>query len=204
MEEDDLRESSNKITSFIKENLLVVVFFSVGLLLLVSGLVVMLNNPKPEITFEQSTDSDSIKSEMKEIFVDIEGAVQKPGVYKLNSDSRIQDVLIAAGGLSQDADRVYLEKKVNLAQKLTDGVKIYLPKISDAEVLSTVKQDAGQTLININTASIPELDSLPGIGAVTAQKIIEGRPYGSIGELMGKKIVNSSVFEKIKEKISVY
>lgn len=201
--EDDLQESSNKITSFIKENLLVVVLFAAGLLLLVGGIVTILNNPKPEITLEQSPKLDSKQKDEQGIFVDIEGAVVKPGVYKLKTDSRIQDVLIAAGGLSQDADRSYVEKKLNLAQRLSDGLKIYVPKISEGNSMSLIQQDTGQTLININTASIPELDSLPGIGNVTAQKIIDGRPYGAIEELLNKKAVNSSVYEKIKEKISV-
>ena len=58
--------------------------------------------------------------------------------------------------------------------------------------------------ININAASEQELDSLPGIGPIYAQKIINGRPYSSIDELLSKKIVGSKVFEEIKEKITVY
>jgi DNA uptake protein ComE-like DNA-binding protein len=62
---------------------------------------------------------------------------------------------------------------------------------------------AGETqlLVNINSASVGELDMLPGIGKATADKIIGNRPYGSIDELVGKKIVGEKVFEEIKEKI---
>ena len=59
------------------------------------------------------------------------------------------------------------------------------------------------TLININTSSQSQLEILPGIGPVTAQKIILGRPYGSVDELLGKKIVGTKVFDQIKERISV-
>ncbi len=59
-------------------------------------------------------------------------------------------------------------------------------------------------LININTASESQLDTLPGIGPVTAQKIIVGRQYGSIDELLSKKVVGAKVFEQLKDKISVY
>lgn len=157
-----------------------------------------------------STNLDKQNSRQATIAVDIEGAVQKPGVYKLPLDSRVQDMLIAAGGLAKDADREKVAKSLNLAAKLTDGAKLYIPFIGEVAVVEgtngggSVMGDATNGVININSAPESELDSLPGIGRVTANKIISNRPYGSIDELAQKKIVGQKVFEEIKEKISVY
>lgn len=148
----------------------------------------------------------------KEIVVDVSGAVFKPGVYKLSDGSRLQEALVMAGGLSNEADRDWVEKNLNLAIKLTDGNKIYIPKIgesSETEVVNRQINVAGQVagtttgLINVNTASMAELDTLPGVGEKTAEKIISGRQYSKIEDLVDKKIVGKAVFEKIKEKISI-
>lgn len=182
------------------------IFFAYGLI----GLFVA-NKSSENIVFEANS-ADNKSAEIKTILVDIEGAVVKPGVYKLPQESRIQDGLVAAGGLSAQADREYISKNLNLAIKLTDGSKVFIPFIGEAvegvAVLNTSNMSsegiAVGALININTASQSQLDSLPGIGPVTAQKIIAGRPYGSIDDLLSKKIVGSKVFEQIKGKITIY
>ena len=89
---------------------------------------------------------------------------------------------------------------------MTDGLKIYIPR--DGEEVQQVQAQAenntsGTDLININSASGTELESLAGVGVVTAQKIIDGRPYGSVEELLDKKIVGNATFEKIKTSISI-
>ena len=140
--------------------------------------------------------------------VDVSGAVVRPGVYSLASDARIQDALIAAGGLSDLADRDWVTKKLNLANKLADGVKIYIPdksqNSSPVVVGSNIPSQNEPDLLNINTANASELDKLPGIGPVTAQKIIDNRPYGTIDEFRQKKVVSEKVFNQIKDSISVY
>ena len=68
----------------------------------------------------------AVEEESNEIFVDIQGAVASPGVYQLAAGSRVNDLLIKAGGLSGGADRDWVAKNINLAQKLADGVKIYI------------------------------------------------------------------------------
>jgi len=147
------------------------------------------------------------------IFCDIAGGVEKPGMYELTSGSRVEDLLISAGGLSAEADREWVEKNLNRAQKLIDGVKIYVPLAGQTPLRPASGQGfAGQgeqvagvtAMININIASASELDTLWGIGAVRAQDIIDGRPYQSVEELKTKKIIPSNVYEKIKDQISVY
>ncbi len=112
--------------------------------------------------------------------------------------------MILASGLSQTADRDWVSKNLNLAQKLADGTKIYIPKLGQANAAAVQNTSQTNNLININSASLQELDSLPGIGQVTAQKVIDNRPYTSIDDLLSKKIVNQKVFDKLKERISTY
>jgi len=137
------------------------------------------------------------------IFVDLEGAVEKPGIYELPAESRVNDVLVRTGGLSAEADREWVTKNLNLAQKLEDGAKLYIPSQTESgEVAGEETAVSGK--ININTASASELDALWGIGEVRAKDIIDSRPYSSINELLTKKVIPSNVFEKIKDEISVY
>jgi competence protein ComEA len=72
------------------------------------------------------------------------------------------------------------------------------------QTISTVSTDQGSVLININSASAKELDSLPGIGPVYAQNIIDHRPYSTVDDLVSKKVVSAGLLNKIKDKISVY
>lgn len=131
------------------------------------------------------------------IKIDIEGAVGQPGIYEIPYDSRIQDVLITAGGLTAKADRKYLSKNINLAQRVSDGQKIYIPFEDEASFVTD------QGLIDLNSATLAQLDSLPGIGAVTAQKIIAGRPYQSISNFIETHLVTAAVWEKIKDQVTV-
>ena len=152
-------------------------------------------------------------SETKEatgdIIVEISGEVLKPGVYKLSFGSRIDDLLIISGGLSASSDRGWVDRNINRAAKLSDGQKIYIPKVNDST--APLRQgfagqgEGGETgLININTADTKTLDSLSGIGPVYAQNIIEHRPYSETSQLVSKGAIPSYVYEKIKEKISCY
>ena len=178
-----------------------------GILLVILGVRFLFFQPQSEIEFIEQTPEQEQAAQV--LSVDVSGAVEKPGVYKLSSNSRIQDALVEAGGLSYEADRDWVAKHTNLAAKLIDGTKVYIPS---KEEVNQTRADPNQILssivsvqgININTASEAELDQLPGIGEVTAQKIINQRPYTEINELLSKKIVNQSTFNKIKEQIFVY
>lgn len=160
------------------------------------------------------TAADISPAKPKRIVVDVSGAVLKPGVYTLASDSRIKDAILMAGGIADNADAMRIAQTLNLAAKLSDGAKLYIPRLGEQQVTSeevvksgpeTVSQSSSSgNGININQAGESELDTLPGIGKVTAEKIIANRPYQSINELTQKKVVGASVFEKIKDKISVY
>ena len=148
------------------------------------------------------------------ITVDVAGAVQKPGVYKLPNGSRIGDALVMAGGLGEKADREWVSKTINLAEVVKDGGKIYLPvyKETPSQIESKGVSLGGQGVtlgitskkININTASLSELDSLVGIGEVRARTIMDNRPYSDTNDLVTKAKIPQSVYEKIKDLVTVY
>jgi len=209
MESEDLK---NKILPFLRQNLIILVLVVAGLICLSYGLISLLgsSNASDDITIQSQQDNLAGNTSATKIKADIEGAVVKPGVYELNTDSRIQDLLVAGMGLSVTADRDWVAKNLNLAAKLADGAKVYIPSVG--EITSTASNQAGSASsgsvtsgsININSASSQELDSLPGVGPATAEKIINNRPYQSLDELVSKKAVGAKVFDSIKDKISLY
>ncbi len=151
--------------------------------------------------------SETTEAEGGDYVIEVTGAVISPGVYKLSSGSRVDDALILAGGFSVDADRSWVEKTLNRAAKITDGQKIYIPRVGEKSSVSTPSEGGGVNvsgLVNINSASSKELDSLPGIGPVYAQSVIDHRPYSTPEELVSKGAIKQNIFEKIKDKISVY
>lgn len=155
-------------------------------------------------------------------YVDISGAVKKPNVYQVKPGTRLKEVLDMAGGISDQADQNFFARNFNLARFVSDQEKIYIPSIEEIntglftensrsfDFISPVNQpnqneetDNQSSKISINQASEQELDQLPGIGAITAKKIIDNRPYTIIEDLLNKKVVNQSVFNKIKDLIEL-
>lgn len=163
--------------------------------------IMIFNRQEPEIEIIPLEESFQASS----MFIDLEGAVEKPGLYELPSDSRVNDLLIKAGGLAAEADRDWFQKNINLAQKLTDGIKIYIPFQGETDLGQVAGGKTSPTgLININTALASELDTLWGIGSARAQDIIKNRPYQAVEDLLTKKVIPSNVFEKNKDQITVY
>lgn len=174
----------------------------VGVVLILGG--IFASSQKPQT---KNFPKESLIEAQKTISVDVSGAVQKPGVYKLQEGSRVEDAIKLAGGILEDSNKEYVSKYLNLALKLTDGSKVYVPFAGETQFPNTQGQGgvAGvATKVNINTSSQAELEALPGIGPVTASKIISDRPYQKIEDLVDKKIVSKSVFEKIKDSITIY
>lgn len=210
--------ASSSFTSFAKKFGLIIFLGLAGFVSLLYGLMQFLPQSKnADVSFDSPQASQGTPIVEQKFMVDISGAVLKPGVYSFQPDSRIVDAIEKAGGLAANADTSYIAKSVNEAMKLTDGMKIYIPKVGETIKAVQVAGGTSETngtntgvvlgtqagMISINSASVSQLDSLPGVGAVTAGKIISGRPYGSVEELLSKKVVSASVYGKIKDKISL-
>lgn len=188
----------------------------VGLVLFIGGVISSGIIPKTFVKSSKQLSAPTAASEVSgvkktaDIKVDVAGAVANPGVYSLPPESRIEDALKMAGGVTKSADPTYLSKTINLAQKAADGMKIYVPTEGETPQSGTVlavenSSSSQQTLVNINTATANDLaDKLTGVGVGYAQKIIDNRPYSGIEDLVTKKAIPKSVYEKIKGQISTY
>jgi competence protein ComEA len=173
-----------------------------GLVLMGAGVFIWKAGTEPEVEIIRTVDEVNLAAESRRLVVDIEGAVRSPGVYRLSEGSRVGEAITAAGGLTETADREWIELHINLAEKVVDGYKLYLPESGESgKTVNAGKETGG--LISINFASQSELESLPGIGEVTAGKIIQGRPYSKISDLADEGIVTQKVWEEIKVRISL-
>lgn len=164
-----------------------------------------------EVFNEASTDKSVSNAESKTITAYINGEVKNPGVYKMKSNSRIQDLIKAAGGTTENANTL----KLNLAKKLKDEDYIYVENKTNSSKNLPTQSFAGNSTgnsgdnqkVNINSASKEELKKVPGIGDVTAQKIIDYREknggFKTIQDLKKVGRIGDKTLEKIKDKIDV-
>lgn len=203
--------------TFFQNNKLSVGLGLMGVFLLGVGILatVFLSAKKDSASIEII--SASASSSSTNILVHVSGAVEKPGLYQLNPEARVNDALIAAGGLSVQADRDWFNKTVNLAQKLSDGIKLYIPfkdeQVNYQENLESAKQNSifiqeTNGKININIASVSELETLPGIGPAFSQRIIDYRntngPFAKIEDIMKVSGIGEKTFAKFKDKITIF
>ncbi|HYN70306.1 MAG TPA: ComEA family DNA-binding protein [Candidatus Eisenbacteria bacterium] len=153
-----------------------------------------------------------------EIVVAVAGGVARPGVYRLAPGSRVADAIAAAGGFGPRVAASRVDAELNLAAVLRDGERIAVPSRDDpaasaggaggAAVSSggTGSPTGGGSLIDLNRATQSELESLPGIGAVTAAKIIASRgeaPFRTVDELRERNLVGEKTFQKIRPLVTV-
>lgn len=167
------------------------------------------------VSEEESSETDDSLEVSDEIYVDIGGAVEKPGVYGVGPDTRLYELIEMAGGLRDDADT----NSVNQAAFVEDGQKIIIPVISesadtaetgnipDNSVSSGSNTDFSSSgFVNINTAGKEELMTLNGIGEVLADRIIEYRKsniFKKKEDIMSVDGIGTSKFDKIKDQIII-
>ena len=206
---------------FLKQNKIVIIIGILAIVLIGWNVY----NSKEESDVENSTENivankeneEKIEEEM--IVVHITGEVKKPGVVRVKEGSRIEDIIEAAGGLTENADIT----NINLAYVVEDGVKIKIPAVGDDELSkeSYIIEGMGEnfsiaegnvenhsnSLININTATQSELETLPGIGPSIASRIIEYRnqngKFKIVNDIKNVTGIGNNKFEKIKEFIKV-
>ena len=145
------------------------------------------------------------------IVVYVTGAVRAPDVYTLPAEARVKDLVMAAGGLTADAD----SEQINLAERLKDAEHVHVPRLGEATRTSeaaprgtnvATESTEEDKIVNINTANVAELDTLPGIGPALAQRIVDYRTangsFASPNDLTNVPGIGSALLEKIAPKIS--
>lgn len=220
--------------NYIKEhkNISAIVIVLISIILI--SLITILNKKEEEVidTIEITTEITTTSETSEFIFVDIKGAIKKPGVYKVTSNSIVNDVIKLAGGLKSNASTT----NINLSKKVTNEMVIYIftknelktTKINptneikcETEIIEVnnciketttttnkveINEQSNNSLININTASKEELMTLTGVGASKADAIIVYRtktPFVKIEDLMNVSGIGESAFAKIKDYITV-
>jgi len=203
-------------------------FILIVLVVLIISFILLLPNNKEEI-IENNIEVEEIGTidEMSKIKVDIKGAVNNPGVYELDSNTRVVDAINISGGLTKDADTsvinlsknlfdemviiIYTQKEIKEAKSGSMVIKYVekeciCPEIENNACIENEVNNDTNGKISLNKASLSELMTLSGIGEAKAKLIIEYRektPFKDIGEIMNIKGIGNSIYEKIKDDITI-
>lgn len=176
----------------------------------VGVLLLLVRRPEPpRIVLQQTTQQAAQQAATRPaaspqvaslLVVHLSGEVIAPGVYRLPVGARVDDALKAAGGPSGEGDI----HRLNLAARLADGQQIVVPKRIDPALAARIPlASPTPDRVNVNMAGVAELDRLPGVGPVTAQRIVAYReqhgPFTSVEQLRDAKLVNATTFEKIRD-----
>lgn len=195
------------------------IFLGVIVIIVIGG-VIYYNHCRENNSINENTEEIYYETKEKEeeqenfIIIHITGEIKTPGIIKIKENSRLADAIEEAGGLTENADI----NKINLAYIISDGQKIYIPNIND-KTEDYVNSEAGngviienmesnnKKLVNINTATQAELETLTGIGASTALKIInyrkENGKFNNIEEIKNVSGIGEAKYEVIKNNICV-
>ena len=179
----------------------------------VGATALIVNRPRPEpIVIVEPTVQPTLSPTARPIQVHVVGAVRNSGIYSLPPESRLSDAVGAAGGMTQRAD----PERINLADFLRDGQQVYVPTIdtpvppSPTPLASVggigVGQRGAGVIVNINTASVTELETLPGIGPVLAQRIVAYReaqgPFQDAAEIKKVAGIGEARYAQIETSIT--
>jgi competence protein ComEA len=153
--------------------------------------------------------------EPAEVVVHAVGAVNRPGLHHLPPDARVADLVEAAGGFTPEAD----PDRLNQAAPLSDGVRVWVPRRGETDVPAAVNGDGGGAAggppagggpaspVDLNTATLEQLDTLPGIGPSTAQAVIDHRtangPFRSVDDLLEVRGIGESKLAQLRDKVRV-
>ena len=164
--------------------------------------------PPPETFLPMADDvaarTTSTTAEPSSLLVHAAGAVQQPGVYELPAGSRVTDLIDAAGGPTADAD----VDQLNLAAPVADGERVYVPRAGEiAHAAAASGTDAPSGPLDLNRATLEQLDELPGIGPATAQAIIDERDrrggFATVDDLLDVRGIGPAKLEALRDLVTV-
>lgn len=213
-EENTIEFNINLIKKYLKRKIILLIMF-LGIVIILLGCFFYAKKDSDEINAEdilidnQNTIQESVKN-TNIIKVHVAGCVQSQGIIELEEGSRIADAIDKVGGLTANAST----KNVNLAYVLQDGEKIYIPSLAEEQIadeeiqiISSASGNNDNGKVNINKASITELQKISGIGESTAKKIIEYRntngKFKSIEDLKNIQGIGDKKYDSIKEEVTV-
>jgi len=170
------------------------------------GVGALVGTPAPA----SAASSGDLATSSGTIFVDVEGAVAEPGIRELPAGSRVADAIAAAGGYAADAD-LQAAAAINLAQPLNDGEQVRVPAVGDVPPGQPSPEPASAGagagggdatgLVDLNSATPEQLESLPGVGPVTVQKIVaarQERPFTSLEDAVERGVIHRGQLEDIQ------
>ncbi len=173
-----------------------------------AGLWYVRSLPQPVAIRSEPVPAPSATETAPPLIVHVAGWVEEPGVYELPEGSRVIDALEAAGGSKRGAELAAL----NLAAPLTDGQQVLVPRAADVQTGGTVpaagaSTTGGTSLVNINSASLEELETLPGIGEVLAATITQYReehgPFTSVDQLLDVSGIGEVTLEELRDLVTI-
>lgn len=173
-------------------------------IILISSLIIKCTaKPNTKVIADNNKNKD-VKTEKIEdnIIIDISGEIKNPGIYKMKGKVRLYEIIDKAGGLKEEANI----NSINQARYVKDGEKIIIPSSRNSQGMDKESISNENNLVNINTASKEELLKLPGIGEVTAEKIINYRDNNNFTKIEDLKNVNgigTATYNKLKDLICV-
>ncbi len=158
--------------------------------------------PAQKVFVQSTTGAKSVNVSSAKIYVDVAGEVHKPGIYQLDSGSRVFDVVLLAGGFTTKANQA----SVNLARPLTDGEQLIVANKSQQNYGASSSNGASM-LISLNQASETELEQLPGVGPALAGRMIDWRSanggFKSKDDLLNVAGIGDKLFAQIKDKVTL-
>ena len=193
-----------------------IIFLSIGIIIIIIYLIYNYSKDNTSEIIEENIyiETSTETKEKNKIILHITGEVNSPGIIEIEEGSRLADAIEAAGGLTENADI----NKINLAYVVQDGQKINIPNVNSVDTSSYITDNIGEniiiedissntSLVNINTATQTELETLTGIGPSTALKIIKYREengkFKTIEDIKNVSGIGESKFEAIKDEICV-
>lgn len=170
-----------------------------------AGFVYLRTDQPPPPPIQELSAAQSSDSEPEELLiVHVAGAVASPGVFELHKGSRVKDAIQAAGGSIDGADL----DSINLAAPISDGEKVFVPKAGEAAPADQTSAGAPSGgKINLNSANQGQLEELPGVGPVLAQRILEYRQkkgrFSSVRQLMEVEGIGNKKYDSLKDLVTV-
>ena len=189
------------------------------IVMILVGRGMMVSPPKEKVMVTNAVNTTRVEETTmmmpENCYVDVKGEVLRPGVYEFSCESRIQEVIKKAGGFTEEAD----ETKINLAQKITDQMQIIVPNVQSKQEGGVTEENSGkgsstntsvsnskQGTININTATLEELQTIKGIGKKKAEAILQYRKehgaFRTKEDLLQVKGIGKKALEAIESQVT--